>query len=111
MEKHQDQTRYQLRQSRQTLILQFTSYTASSVRSGKRRKSQLSGRKALLLSCLRQGLQQLLSVPGKALDRSLLERMKDTVDTLRHQQVGFQRNRSCIDQIATLFIIVEQSSE
>ena len=54
----------------------------------------------------------LLSVPGKVLNRIILERMKDTVDTLlRDQQAGFRRNRSCADQIATLRIIVEQSSE
>ncbi|KAI0216279.1 hypothetical protein LSAT2_031691, partial [Lamellibrachia satsuma] len=38
--------------------------------------------------------------------------MKDMVDpTLRDQQAGFRQNRSCLDQIATLRIIVEQSLE
>ena len=38
--------------------------------------------------------------------------MKDTVDTeLRDQQAGFRKERSCTDQIATLRIILEQSTE
>ena len=38
--------------------------------------------------------------------------MKNIVDTkLRGEQVGFRKNRSCTDQIATLSIIVEQSIE
>jgi len=54
----------------------------------------------------------LLSVPGKVFNRVLLERMKGQVDTLlRDQQAGFRKNRSCVDQIATLRIIVEQSLE
>ena len=54
----------------------------------------------------------LLSVPGKVLNRVLLERMKEAVDhKLRDQQAGFRSNRSCADQIATLRIIVEQSLE
>ena len=53
-----------------------------------------------------------LSVPGKELNRVLLERMKEAVDPkLRDQQAGFRRNRSCADQIASLRIIVEQSLE
>ncbi len=54
----------------------------------------------------------LLSVPGKVFNRILLNRMKDPVDAqLRDQQAGFHEDRSCIDQIATLRIIVEQSLE
>ena len=54
----------------------------------------------------------LLSVPGKVLNRILLERMKEAVDPkLRDQQAGFRQNRSCADQIASLRIIVEQSLE
>ena len=54
----------------------------------------------------------LLSVPGKILNRIILERMKGKVDqTLREQQAGFRQDRSCTDQIATLRIIVEQSIE
>ncbi|CAH8645197.1 unnamed protein product [Schistosoma haematobium] len=38
--------------------------------------------------------------------------MKDRVDAeLRDQQAGFRKDGSCIDQIATLWIIVEQSIE
>ena len=52
----------------------------------------------------------LLSMPGKVLNRVLLERMKDAVDlTLRDNQAGFWKNRSCADQIASLGIIIEQS--
>nr|KAG5711941.1 hypothetical protein BaRGS_026382 [Batillaria attramentaria] len=54
----------------------------------------------------------LLSVPGKVLNRVLLERMRKAADPmLRDQQAGFRRNRSCADQIASLRIIVEQSLE
>ena len=55
----------------------------------------------------------LLSVPGKVLNRVLLERMKDDVDlTLRDNQAGFRKNRSCADQIASLrTIIIEQLLE
>ena len=54
----------------------------------------------------------LLSVPGKVLNRVLLERIKAAADPkLRDQQAGFRRNRSCSDQIASLRIIVEQSLE
>ena len=54
----------------------------------------------------------LLSVPGKVLNRIILERLKGPVDrTLRDQQAGFRPGRSCTDQITTLRIIVEQSIE
>ena len=54
----------------------------------------------------------LLSVPGKVFNRVILERVKDTVDFQpRDQQVGFRKNRSYTDQMATLRIIVEQSLE
>lgn len=54
----------------------------------------------------------LLSVPGKVLNRIILERVREAVDPkLRDQQAGFRRNRSCADQIASLRIIVEQSIE
>ena len=65
-----------------------------------------------------QGLQQLLRdhapvrVPGKVLNRIILERVREAVDPkLRDQQAGFRRNRSCADQITSLRIIVEQSIE
>ena len=54
----------------------------------------------------------LLSIPGKVFNRILLERIKASVDeTLRENQAGFRKGRSCIDQIATLRIIIEQSEE
>ena len=54
----------------------------------------------------------LLSVPGKVLNRIILERMIGEVDnTLHEEQAGFRQDRSCTDQIATLRIIVEQSIE
>ena len=52
----------------------------------------------------------LLSVPGKVLNRVILDRLKGPVDrTLRDQQAGFRPGRSCTNQITTLQIIVEQS--
>ena len=54
----------------------------------------------------------LLSVPGKALCRVILERLRTAVDDkLRDNQAGFGRDRSCTDQIVTLQTIVEQSNE
>ena len=54
----------------------------------------------------------LLSIPGKVFNRIVLERIKAAVDEkLREEQAGFRKNRSTIDQIATLRIIVEQSIE
>ena len=54
----------------------------------------------------------LLSVPGKVLNRVMLKRMKNAVDTkLRDNQAGFRQNRSCADLIATIRVILEQASE
>ena len=54
----------------------------------------------------------LLSMPGKVLNRIILERLTNKVDNLlRYHQAGFRQDRGCIDQIATLPIIVEQSME
>ena len=54
----------------------------------------------------------LLSVPGKVLNRVILDRLKTVVDAkLRDHQAGFRKDRSCTDQIATLRIIVEQSRD
>lgn len=54
----------------------------------------------------------LLSIPSKVLTRIILERMKDAIDQrLRDEQAGFRKERSCIDQIATLRVIVEQTIE
>ena len=54
----------------------------------------------------------LLSTAGKMLNRIILERLKAGLDKrVRNEQAGFQKERSCTDQIATLRIIVEQSLE
>ena len=54
----------------------------------------------------------LLSIPGKVFNTVILNRIKDAVDnTLRDEQAGFRKNRSCTDQIAALRIIIEQSHE
>ncbi|XP_072906368.1 uncharacterized protein [Hemitrygon akajei] len=54
----------------------------------------------------------LLSIPSKVLTRVILERMKDAIDQrLRDEQAGFRKERSCIVQIATLRVIVEQTTE
>ena len=54
----------------------------------------------------------LLSVPGKVLNRIILERLKNEMDNiLTDHQACFRQYRGCIDQIATVRIIVEQSME
>ena len=53
-----------------------------------------------------------LSISSKVLTRVILNRMKVAVDeALRDEQAGFRKDRSCIDHIATLRIIVEQTIE
>jgi len=54
----------------------------------------------------------LLSTPGKVFSRVLLNRLQDVADcTLRDEQVGFRKGRSCTEQIFTLRNIIEQSLE
>ena len=54
----------------------------------------------------------LLSVPGKVLSKIMLGRLKAAVDRkLSDHQAGFRQEISCIDQIATPRIIIEQSLE
>ncbi len=54
----------------------------------------------------------LLSVPSKILTRIMLERLKEALDKrLRDEQAGFRQDKSSIDHIATLRIIIEQSLE
>ena len=54
----------------------------------------------------------LLSIPSKILYSVILQRIKTEVGkTLRDEQEGFRQERSCVDQIATLRIIVEQTIE
>ena len=53
-----------------------------------------------------------LSIPSKVLILVKLNGMKVAVDeALRDKQAGFRKDRSCIDQIATLRIVVEQTIE
>ena len=54
----------------------------------------------------------LLSVQSKVFTRVLLNRIKEHVNQrLRKEQAGFRPNRSCIDQINTLWIIIKQCIE
>ena len=54
----------------------------------------------------------LLSIPSNFLYSVILQRIKTEVGkTLRDEQEGFRQERSCVDQIATLRIIVEQIIE
>ena len=54
----------------------------------------------------------LVLVAGKVLNRIILVRLQGALDaTLRDEQAGFRKDRSCIDQIAILRIIIEQSIE
>jgi hypothetical protein len=54
----------------------------------------------------------LLPVPSKIFTRIVLNRIKQAVETMvRKEQVGFRINRSCVDHINTLRIIIEQSME
>ncbi|KAK2174671.1 hypothetical protein NP493_781g00020 [Ridgeia piscesae] len=68
--------------------------------------------KGHLSNCSNYRRITLLSVPGKVFNRIILERLKDEFGPLlRDHQAGFCPNRSCVDQIATLRIIVQQSLE
>ena len=54
----------------------------------------------------------LLSIPSKVLTRVILNRMKVAVDeAMKDKQAGVRKDRSWIDHIATLRIIVEQAIE
>jgi hypothetical protein len=54
----------------------------------------------------------LLLVPGKVIYRAILERITKAVDAkLRDGHAGFRPNRFCIDQRASLRIIVDQIIE
>lgn len=51
-----------------------------------------------------------LSVPRNVSSRLLLNQMEDSADAqLQDQLPGFRKDRSCIDQIETRTIVVEQS--
>ena len=49
----------------------------------------------------------LISIPGKVFNISILNQLKDP--KLRDNQTEFRKNRSCVDQITTLRLIVGQS--
>ena len=69
-------------------------------------------KKGDLSRCGKWRRKMLLSIPSKVLTRVILNRMKVAVNkALRDEQAGFRKDRSCIDQIATLMIIVEQTIE
>ena len=52
----------------------------------------------------------LLSIPSKILTRTILNRIRNTVEQhLRKDQAGFRKHRSCVDLINTFRIILEQS--
>lgn len=54
----------------------------------------------------------LLSIASKILTKVILNRIQSVVDErLRKEQAGFRRNKSCVDMINTLRIIIEQSAE
>ena len=54
----------------------------------------------------------LLFILGKILSRIIFERLKSALDkTLRDEQAGSRQDCSCMDHIATMRIIIEQSLE
>ena len=54
----------------------------------------------------------LLAVISKIFNKIILEQIKNSLEMgLRKEQAGFRHNRSCIDQINTLRVIIEQSIE
>ena len=78
----------------------------------RRAHSETSEKKGNLSICDNYRGIMNLSVPGKVLNRVMLQRLKTAVDDkLRDNQAGFRQNRSCADQIVTLHIILEQSHE
>ena len=54
----------------------------------------------------------LLAVISKIFNKIILEWIKNSLEMgLQKEQAGFRHNRSCIDQISTLRVIIEQSVE
>jgi hypothetical protein len=54
----------------------------------------------------------LLSVPSKIMTTVILNRIREKIDQrLKKEQAGFRKNHSCVDQINTLRIIIEQSNK
>ena len=54
----------------------------------------------------------LLSIPSKVFAKAILNRLKPRAElVLRESQCGFRRNRSCIDQIFSLRVLMEKARE
>ena len=54
----------------------------------------------------------LLSIPSKVFCHIILERLKHALDhKLRCELVGVRKDKSCTDHVASLRIIIEQSTE
>lgn len=54
----------------------------------------------------------LLSIPDKVLNRIILNRIKNATEKrLRREQANFRNSKSCVDQINTIRIIMEQCME
>ena len=72
----------------------------------------LNCRKKVTTDCNNWRGITLLSIPGKNFLNIILERIKSSVDErLREEQAGFRPHRSTIDQIFTLRMIIEESTE
>ena len=78
---------------------------------GKRDFSSSCQKKGDTTNCKNWRGITLLVTASKVLSKIILDRMKAALDSLRDEQAGFRRERSCTDQIATLRIIIEQSLE
>jgi hypothetical protein len=115
--KLQGQTTYQQRPSKQTLSLSSLSFS----KIWEKEEVPAQWKEGLVIKLPKTGDIRdcsnyrgimLLSVPGKVLNRVLLERTKGEVDlNIRDQLAGFHKSRSCTDQIASLRIILEQLLE
>ena len=69
-------------------------------------------KKGDLSQCRNWRAVTLLVVISKIFSKVILERIKDVLGRgLRKEQAGFRHSRSCIDQINTLRVIIEQSLE
>lgn len=54
----------------------------------------------------------LLVIASKTITRAIQEGMKEAIEPkLRDEQTGFRAERSCCEQIATMWILIEQSLE
>jgi hypothetical protein len=66
-------------------------------------------KKGDLSSCNNCGAIMMLSIPRKCLTTIILERLKAALDNrLRHEHAGFQADRSCLDHIAKMCIIIDR---